>query len=456
MRLINPATEVLITEVTEDNKSSIEKKWHSARLAQKNWASLELKDRVACLKNFMDLLEKNTTELAKTLTTEVGKPLREAQNELNGARSRVRYFVEHAEKYLKTSPVNENAGLSEEISYDPLGVVANISAWNYPYLVAMNVIVPALIGGNAVLYKPSEFATLTGLAIERLLHEAGVPKDVFQAIIGDGVVGQFLCELPLDGYFFTGSYKTGQAIAKAVTDKLVPLGLELGGKDPLYVMDDVSDVAQVAAAAVEGSFYNNGQSCCAVERIYVHEKIHDDFVRLFVNEAKKLKVGDPLDPATTQGPLTRAAQVAVLQNQVDEAVSLGARLLLGGKRIKGHGYFFEPTVLVNVNHQMSLMREESFGPVIGIQKVKNDNEALALMNNTEYGLTAAVYGRDEKRARKILSRVNAGTAYFNCCDRVSPYLPWAGRGHSGLGATLSHHGIYAFVRPKGWHVRAAK
>lgn len=456
MRLINPATEAVITAIPEDDKSTVGEKWVRAKIAQKSWAGLALKDRIACFKNFMDLLEKNSVELAQTLSTEVGKPIQEAKNELNGARARVCYFVENSEKYLQVTQVHENGGLREEISYDPLGVVANISAWNYPYLVAMNVIVPALIGGNAVLYKPSEFAMLSGRNIKRLLHAAFVPKDVFQIVIGGATGGQILCDLPLDGYFFTGSYKTGHAIAKAVSGKLVPVGLELGGKDPLYVMDDVANVAQVAAAAVEGSFYNNGQSCCAVERIYVHEKICDDFVKHFVNEAKKLKVGDPLDPATTQGPLTRKAQLDILQAQVNDATRQGATLLLGGKRLERPGYFFEPTVLVNVNHKMSVMRDESFGPVIGIQKVKNDDEAVTLMNDTSYGLTAAVYGRDEKRARKILSQVNAGTAYFNCCDRVSPYLPWAGRGHSGLGTTLSHHGIYAFVRPKGWHVRGEK
>lgn len=453
MQLINPATEALITSVDSDSQATIQNKFTRAKTAQKNWQSLPLSKRINCLKNFSAALEKQAPELAQTLSTEVGKPLQESKNEINGARARVGYFVEYTEQHLATRQVHSAGGLNEEISYDPLGVIANISAWNYPYLVAINVIVPALMGGNAVLYKPSEFATLTGLLIGKLIHESGIPQDVFQVIKGEGEAGRALCELPLDGYFFTGSYKTGLAIAKSVAHKLVPVGLELGGKDPLYVMDDVADVAQVAAAAVEGAFYNNGQSCCAVERVYVHQNVYNEFVTHFVNEAKKLKPGDPFDPATTQGPLTRKPQLNVLKSQVQDAVARGAKLVLGGKRVERPGYFFEPTVLVDVNHEMLIMKDESFGPVIGIQKVKDDDEAIQLMNDTEYGLTAAVYGRDELRAHGILARVNSGTSYFNCCDRVSAHLPWAGRGHSGLGATLSQHGIFAFVKPRGWHLR---
>lgn len=456
MRIINPATEDILATLNPDTRASIQNKFDAARASQKQWAELALKERISCLASFSGYLEKNAEELSRILTSEVGKPIKESQNEIRGALSRIRYFLDHSEKYLAETRVHESGGVIEVLSFEPLGVVANISAWNYPYLVAMNVIIPALVGGNAVLYKPSEHATLTGLEIANLLHRAGVPAAVFQTVVGSGEQGQMLCDLTLDGYFFTGSCKTGLNIAKAIAHKLVPVGLELGGKDPLYVMDDVTDVAHAAAAAVEGSFYNNGQSCCAVERIYVHEKIHDEFVQNFLSEVKKLRTGDPLDPKTTQGPLTREAQLDMLENQVGDALNRGATLALGGKRLKGRGYYFEPTVLLDVNHNMLVMREESFGPVIGIMKVSDDTAALKLMNDTEYGLTAAVYGTNESRAKKIMSEIHAGTVYFNCCDRVSPYLPWSGRKHSGMGSTLSHLGILAFVRPKGWHIRGVK
>jgi acyl-CoA reductase-like NAD-dependent aldehyde dehydrogenase len=331
--------------------------------------------------------------------------------------------------------------------------VANISAWNYPWFVGNNVIVPALLTGNAVLYKPSEHATLTGLHITRLLHAAGVPADVMQCLVGAGEVGNALVAQRLDGVFFTGSHATGVRIAQAVAPRLAKLQLELGGKDPVYVRAD-AEVAAAAEGLADGAMYNAGQSCCSVERIYVHASLHDAFVGHFLATVRGMKLGDPLQPETYIGAIARAPQLAVLQAQVDDAVAKGAVLHCGGHRLPGPGNWFEPTVLTGVNHTMALMREESFGPVIGIQKVADDAEALALMNDTRYGLTAGVYTRDEARARELLAQLNAGSVYWNCCDRVSPRLPWSGHGDSGVGLTLSTHGILAFTRPKAWHLRS--
>jgi acyl-CoA reductase-like NAD-dependent aldehyde dehydrogenase len=254
--------------------------------------------------------------------------------------------------------------------------------------------------------------------------------------------------------FFTGSYGTGRKIAEAAGKGMMHLQLELGGKDPVYVAEDV-DVAAAAAATADGAFYNAGQSCCSVERIYVHASIHDAFVEAFVAEVKGFVVGDPMDEKTYIGPLTRAPQLELLAHQVADARAKGAHLVTGGHRIDRKGHFFEPTVLTKVDHSMAVMREESFGPIIGIQKVRDDDEAIAMMNDTEYGLTAGVYTKDGARAQRILSDVDAGSAYWNCCDRVSPRLPWSGRNHSGLGTTLSKSGILAFTRPKAWHLRGS-
>jgi acyl-CoA reductase-like NAD-dependent aldehyde dehydrogenase len=344
--------------------------------------------------------------------------------------------------------------MTERISHDPLGVVANISAWNYPYFVGGNVFVPALLAGNAVLYKPSEFATLTGQQIARLLHEAGVPDAVFTPLVGAGEVGAALLAQPVDGVFFTGSHATGQRIATAVAPRLVKLQLELGGKDPSYVCDD-ADVHNAAESLADGAMYNTGQSCCSVERIYVHEAIHDAFVDAFVATVRGMRIGDPMDESTYIGAITRAPQLAVLESQVADAEKRGATLLAGGKRIAQPGNWFEPTVFSRVDHSMALMRDESFGPIIGIQKVAGDAEALALMNDTRYGLTAGVYTPDESRARALLARVRSGSVYWNCCDRVSPRLPWSGVGDSGIGLTLSTYGIQTFTRPKAWHLRKA-
>jgi len=330
--------------------------------------------------------------------------------------------------------------------------VANISAWNYPWFVGCNVIVPALLTGNVVLYKPSEHATLTGLHLTRLLHAAGVPASAMHCLVGAGDVGAALLAQRLDGVFFTGSHATGLRIAQAVAPKLLKLQLELGGKDPTYVRADADPLA-AAESLADGAMYNTGQSCCSVERIYVHESLHDAFVEHFVATVKAMRQGDPLDEATYIGAITRAPQLAVLQAQVEDALSKGATLLTGGHVRPGPGNWFEPTVFSGVDHTMDLMREESFGPIIGIQKVAGDAEAVALMNDTRYGLTAGVYTRDEARARELLAQVNAGSVYWNCCDRVSPRLPWSGHGDSGVGLTLSTHGIQAFTRPKAWHLR---
>jgi acyl-CoA reductase-like NAD-dependent aldehyde dehydrogenase len=345
-------------------------------------------------------------------------------------------------------------GVREQISHEPLGVIANISAWNYPYFVGGNVFVPALLTGNAVLYKPSEFAALTGIEIGKLLHRSGVPEPIFAVVIGDGGVGAELIKQPIDGVFFTGSYATGQRIARELGPRMVKLQLELGGKDPIYVRDDV-DVPNAAAALADGAMYNTGQSCCSVERIYVHQTIYEDFVKAFVREVEGFKIGDPAAETTYIGPITRAPQVDVLERQVADAVSKGARAVVGGTRIQQPGNWFSPAVLTDVDHSMELMREESFGPIIGIQKVASDDEAVQLMNDTEYGLTAGVYTNDEQRAKSILAQLRAGSVYWNCCDRVSPRLPWSGVGHSGIGLTLSTYGIEAFTRPKAWHLKSA-
>jgi len=296
---------------------------------------------------------------------------------------------------------------------------------------------------------------LTGLAIQKLLYQSGIPENAFQIAVGKGDVGELLLELPLNGYFFTGSYRTGKYIAEKVASKLVPCQMELGGKDPLYVMDDVADIDQVAAAALEGVVYNNGQSCCAVERIYVQEKIYDQFIKSYAEQANKMVIGDPMVSSTEIGPLSRKEQKEFLIDQITDAESKGATVLSNVKDISSKGYYIAPAVLVNVNHDMKIMKEESFGPVVGIQKVKDDNEALQLMQDTEYGLTAAIYSQSFERAEAMMKKINTGTVYWNCCDRVSATLPWSGRKHSGLGATLSYQGIRAFVQPKAYHIRSS-
>ncbi|GGB15777.1 aldehyde dehydrogenase family protein [Puia dinghuensis] len=453
MQIINPASEEVIAEVTEDTQETVKEKYELVRAGQAAWAARTVEERLACIGKFYAALEEEKKVLAETLTSESGKPLQQSYNELNGARGRIKFFLDNTARWLAEEWIVTEGATREKIVYEPLGIIANISAWNYPYLVGVNVFIPALLGGNGVLYKPSEYATLTGLHIQRLLYKSGVPEEVFAVVVGKGTAGEWLLQLPLDGYFFTGSYRTGRFIAERVAGKMVPCQLELGGKDPLYVMDDVSNIEAVAAAALEGVVYNNGQSCCAVERIYVQEGVYDAFVLSYTEQARRLVVGDPMEGTTEVGPLTRSGQLEFLLGQIDDAVAKGAKVLFGGHRVDRRGYFIEPAVLVDVDHRMKLMTEESFGPVVGIQRVKDDAEAVALMGDTEYGLTAAVYSKSFERAEQVMRQLNTGTVYWNCCDRVSAALPWSGRKHSGLGMTLSYQGIRAFVQPKAYHIR---
>ena len=454
MKIINPATEEIIREIEEETKQCVQEKFQSLRAAQPGWNHIPLRERVKILQNFSVHLGKNIERLAMVLTNEVGKPLQQSRNEINGAIARTTWLMENAEKYLSDEIMKVENGLEEKISYEPLGVVCNISAWNYPYLVGVNVFIPALLAGNAVMYKPSEYSTLTGLEIGKLLQQAGLPVNIFQVAVGAKDIGELLLELPFDGYFFTGSNKTGKYIYEKVASKMVPCQCELGGKDPLYVADDVLEIKTVAAATADGAFYNNGQSCCSVERIYVHEKIYDTFVDEFVKEVTSWKIGLPTEEKIYIGPLSRKGQIAFLEQQVKDALQKGASLETGGKLLDRKGYFFEPTVLTNVNHSMTIMKDESFGPVIGIMKVKNDEEATELMQDTDYGLTASVYSSNQDRAEKILKQLNAGTGYWNCCDRVSAALPWSGRKNSGIGVTLSHAGLRAFTKPKAYHLKS--
>jgi acyl-CoA reductase-like NAD-dependent aldehyde dehydrogenase len=453
LKILNPATGEVAGTLPADDAKAVRAKYERARASQPEWARVRLKSRIEMIARLRERIVAETERLAQVLTLEVGKPIAQSRNELKGVLPRIDFFLENAPAVLAARKVHQEDALEERVSHEPLGVIANVSAWNYPWFVGSNVFIPALLAGNTVLYKPSEFASLTGTEIARLLYACGVPQDVFIPVVGGGDVGAALVEQPVDGVFFTGSVATGRRIAESVGRRMVKLQLELGGKDPIYVCEDV-DVKAAAAALADGAFYNTGQSCCSVERIYVHDRIHDAFVEAFVAAVRGFRRGDPTDDATYIGPLTRAPQLEVLEAQVKDAVAKGAKLQAGGARVKAPGNWFEPTVLTEVSHEMAVMRDESFGPIIGIMRARDDAEAVRLMNDTRYGLTAGIYTKDRDRAENLMAQLRAGSVYWNCCDRVSPRLPWSGVGDSGVGLTLSTSGIETFTRPKAWHLRA--
>ena len=451
----NPANGALLDEVPSDTAETVADKVRRARAAQRGWARTPLAERKAAIARFRELVSANKPELALTLTREMGKPVSQSTNELNALGGRLDFFLNaidaaSAEERVLHDP---SGGIDEVIRHEPLGVVANVSAWNYPWFVGSNVYVPALLTGNTVVYKPSEHATLSGLAMGRLLHAAGIPEDAFIVAVGAREVGTALVDAPVDGFFFTGSYATGRAIAERLGPRLLRQGYELGGKDPAYVTADI-DPVKAAESVADGAMYNSGQSCCAVERIYVERAVLAPFLEAFVETVKKFELGDPESPSTYIGPLARAPQLELLSAQVNDAVARGGRLLVGGAPVARPGNYFQPTVIADADNSMRLMREESFGPIIGIGVVEDDADAVRKMNDTEYGLTAGIYTRDRARAERLLQEIDSGSVYWNCCDRVSPRLPWTGRRHSGLGSTLSTYGIRSFQQPKAWHLRS--
>ena len=451
----NPATGEHIRSVAVTEEREVEQKVERARRAQPDWAARAYDERAALLRAFRDLLATEAEECARITTREVGKPIVQSRNEVRAVLDRIDWNIEHVGTVIAARSVTSRDGgaVEERVTHEPLGLVAHVSAWNYPYFVGLNTIVPALLAGNAVLYKPSEHATLTGLRLVDVMHRSGIPVDVVQTIVGGGAVGAALVASEIDMVCFTGSYETGRRVARSVADRLVRLQLELGGKDGAYVCDDV-DVESAALAVAEGAFYNSGQSCSAIERIYVNDAIFDRFVDALGDVVSAYRTGDPEDEQTDLGPLARAAQLDVLDAQVADAVGKGARVVCGGGRIDRPGSWFEPTVLVDVDPSMSVMRDETFGPVVGVQRVRDDAEALACLDDTEFGLGAAVFSRDRGRAERILSRLEVGNAYWNTSDRSSVRLPWSGRRHSGLGVSMSESGVRAFVREKAWHLNS--
>ncbi len=452
----NPATGTQITEIDTTPLDDFTAILQKAKAAQRAWAQEPMGRRQAVITRFRDLLASEVDASARLLTSETGKPLTQAENEIKATLPRLDYFLDEAPRVARQGErkSHNDPNTLEQLRFEPLGLVANISAWNYPYFVGSNVFIPALLTGNAVAYKPSEFASLTGEHMANLLYEAGLPEELFTLLIGDRQQGEALSNHPkIDALFFTGSFKTGQAIHKNLAGRMIRSCFELGGKDPAYCASD-ADLSKAVPAIFDGAFYNNGQSCCAIERIYVHEKVFDDFIEGFVGLLEQHPLGDPLDRKTYFGPLTREASLTHFAEQIDDACAKGASLLKGGKRLKRDGYYFEPSILLNVNHRMQIMREESFGPIIGIQLVRSDEEARELMADTSYGLTAAVFTADPDRAERILAELDTGTAYINCCDRVSPNLPWSGRRASGQGSTLGELGIQAMLQPKAWHIRS--
>ena len=424
--------------------------------AQQGWKKRSVEERVALLRQFVSAVVVNKDVLATELTQQMGRPIRYSAGEIAGFEQRASAMLDMAAEQLADyfPPVQD--GFTRFIRREPLGVVVVLSPWNYPYLTAVNAIIPALAAGNTVILKHSE---QTALVAERLLEAANTVDgvgDAFQILhCTHDQVATLVQDSRVNFIGFTGSVDGGHAVQQAVSNRFVGLGLELGGKDPAYVRAD-ADCAHAAENIVDGAFFNSGQSCCGIERVYVHESLYEEFVAAFVDHVKDYVLGDPMDENTTLGPMVRTKNAEHVRTHIQEAIDAGATALIDANLFplaKDDTPYLAPQVLINVNHSMSVMSEESFGPVVGIMSVSSDEEAILMMNDSDFGLTASIWTKDEASALEIADQLDTGTVFMNRCDYLDPQLAWVGVKNSGRGCTLSKMGYEHLTRPKSFHFR---
>ncbi len=427
-----------------------------ARAAQAEWAGVSIAERGKYLLAFLEALLAMNDEIVPEIAWQMGRPVRYG-GEKGGVEERTRYIVALAEKALAPYVPEDRPGFRRYLKRTPLGIVLTIAPWNYPYLTTVNSVVPALMAGNAVILKHAAQTLLVGERFQKAFDAAGLPKGLFQnVVLSHAQTEKLLGSGEIDHCNFTGSVAGGRAIEKAAAGTFMTLGLELGGKDPAYVLPDAK-LDHAIANLVDGAFYNTGQCCCGIERVYVHEKVYDQFVEGFIAETRNYVVGNPLDEATTMGPMAQARFADFIREQKAEALRKGAVAHIGMKvdgAAAGSPYL-APEVLTNVNHQMSVMREESFGPIVGIMKVRDDEEAVQLMNDSPYGLTASVWTTDTEHAAQIGDRIETGTVFMNRCDYVDPGLVWTGVKDTGKGGAMGLVGYENLTRPKSYHLREA-
>ena len=452
---VNPATGEVLRELECASEGDVETAVARAKSAQAAWAELGLRRRIGMLREFQQKLHAKKSEIAEAITREAGKPLAEALvTEVLVVLDAARFLIDNAWGLLRDEPVS-HGNLATKLKSgwlvrEPHGVIGIISPWNYPFSIPATETLAALVAGNAVVLKPSELTPLVALELASLLHAAGVPENVFQVVVGEGPVGAALLRSPIDKLVFTGSVTTGKRIAAAAAERLLPVVLELGGKDPMLVLDD-ADVDVASSAAVWGAFVNAGQACLSVERCYVHRSLYEPFLKACAEKTKKLNVGHGEDRETDVGPMIDERQLAIVESQVEDAKARGARVLTGGTRLPELGVnFYAPTVLAGVTQGMRIMREETFGPVLPVMAFDNDDEAVRLANDSEYGLAASVWTRDSRRGERLARRIHAGTVMVNdviSCFGISE-APHGGVKASGVGRTHGRFGLEEMVRVK--------
>jgi acyl-CoA reductase-like NAD-dependent aldehyde dehydrogenase len=455
--MISPIDGSVYADRSNASNEKVEATLAQAVIAQRAWKQVPVAERAEICRRMAAWCVARADELGKELTWQIGRPISQSPGEIRrGFAERVEYMSGIAEEALSDIAVDQKPGFERFIRREPLGVVLAVAPWNYPWLTSVNAVVPALLAGNSVILKMAAQTPLVAERYAEAFRAAGLPEGAFQFLhLDHDQTARLISDPRIAFVAFTGSVGGGQAVQRAAAERFIPTGLELGGKDPAYVRADAPLQASVENL-VDGAFFNSGQSCCGVERIYVHRTLFKPFVDAFVDLTRQYRLGNPLDADTTLGPMVRTAAAESVRAQIRDAVKQGARALIDPKTFpagKAGTPYLAPQVLVDVDHHMAVMSEESFGPVIGIMPVDGDEQAVALMNDSRYGLTASIWTADIEAAIRIGERIDTGTWFMNRCDYLDPALAWTGVKDSGRGCTLSRLGLEAFTRPKSFHLR---
>jgi acyl-CoA reductase-like NAD-dependent aldehyde dehydrogenase len=456
IQCITPVDGSVYVERENANADAIQRALAASAAAQQQWKNTPIAQRQALCSKAVDAFVARKEEIAEELTWQMGRPISQAPGEVGGFEERARHMIAIAADALADLHPGEKEGFTRYIKREPLGVVFVIAPWNFPYLTSVNAIMPALLAGNSVILKHSAQTPLCAERLQQAFDEAGLPAGVFQHLHLNHADTEAVIKSPLVNFVaFTGSVPGGEMVERAAAGRFIGVGLELGGKDPAYVRKD-ANLQHAIDTVTDGAMFNSGQSCCGIERVYVDAAIYDEFVAGVTALVAGYRLGRPDDPDTNLGPMVKTAAADFARGQIDEAVAAGARALIDpagfSADAKGTPYL-APQVLVDVDHSMRVMSEETFGPVMGIMKVDGDDEAIRLMNDSEFGLTAAIFTQDEAAAIAIGDRVQTGTWFMNRCDYLDPALAWTGVKNSGRGCTLSTVGFEALTRPKSYHLK---
>jgi acyl-CoA reductase-like NAD-dependent aldehyde dehydrogenase len=456
IKITSPVDGSIVAERDLAGESDVAKRLQLAEKARQLWKDTSVSQRAALCNSAIDIMCADSKKISGEITWLMGRPVQYSSGEVKGLEERARYMINIAERELSDINISDKPGFTRFMRHEPLGTVLVLAPWNYPYLTAVNSIIPALMAGNCVLLKHSAQTLLCAERFYQAFEQAGFPEGVFQYLhIDHAMTAKLIKKEAIDFISFTGSVGGGEAIEHAAAGLFKGIALELGGKDPAYVMSDVN-LEHAVDNLVDGAYFNSGQSCCGIERIYVHNDVYETFVEQYIDRVSSYKLGNPLETQTTLGPMVNSKAADFVRRQIDLACSMGAKTCIDVKTFpenkKGTPYL-APQVLINVNHNMSVMREESFGPIVGIMKVSDDQQAVELMNDSEYGLTASFWTSDEDRAISLGSLIQTGTVFMNRCDYLDPALAWVGVKNSGRGCSLSVLGYQQLTRPKSFHLK---